>query len=74
MSLDWSREGGGVDSSGRARGDGSTKDGLGPGHGGVNYKANLSEINGLQQKEAEAMQKGKEEPGKRACHPWETKD
>lgn len=76
MSLDWSREGegGGVDSSGRARGYGSAKNGLGPGHGGVNHKTNLSEINGLLQKEAEATQKGREEPGKRACHPWETND
>lgn len=34
----------------------------------------ISEINGLLQKEAEATQKGREEPGKRACRPWETKD
>lgn len=33
----------GAESSGRARRDGSAKDGLGPGHGGVNYKANLRE-------------------------------
>lgn len=36
-----------MESTGRATGGGSAKDGLGPGHGGVNYKANLSEINGL---------------------------